>query len=461
MKRMVAVLLMILLLLSGCGKSAPQTIPEQEANPPQAETPVTGMEKTPDAPEEQEAVSEPESVPEPPKEEAKPVAEPEPIPAPESEAEESAVLEEVSVPQSEVIGMDWAAYAAEAYTAITDHPEFHVLIWEEDDTSTELVIRQGENDWNVANRKENFSAYEWTQITYEEVLAETQTEGRGPELGFWDVEGGMSFSCFKNRNVVIIRDQTKITYLRAVNPDEGQDSMEGNLYDLLEWVAVDAVLDQVWRVTVDGNLSPEQAAKKMAEKVAENYKNMPEWIDWTPTKARREYTEVFDIYLGEPGEFCCNMNLEFKFDRPEQGNVIYLQAGAGLGEPDEDGYCSYFSQVHARRNEKGDWAFLDRGTGGAMVNPKWPAEKPWVDWLVELFCLTEGQSHEWYVPGQILSLPPDQMELLPAILDQLTEAEAKDLCSTMGKLLREQEDGYYTVDTMKPLLGDYAHWLDA
>ena len=113
------------------------------------------------------------------------------------------------------------------------------------------------------------------------------------------------------------------------------------------------------------------------------------------------------------------------------------------------------------RNEEGDWAVLDRGTGGYTVNPEWPAEKPWLDWLVEVFCLTEGLTHDWIAPHQILSLPPDQMERMPAILDQLTETEARDLCTAMGYVLKESPGHYYTVDTLRPLLGDYGEWLDA
>ena len=455
MKRVLA-LLLVLLMLSGCAqKGQEQTAPAPEEKPPveEPETPVTA----PAPAEKQENEPAQSAAPEEKQDEnTAPAPQPAPEPQPEPEPESQPVSEQEPIPETEAMGVDWASYVAEAYTAITDHPEFNIVVWEPDDSRTDLVIRQGENDWNVDSMPSGFSEYQWTQITYEDVLEVTRTTGFAPTLVLWDVEGGMSLECQKPSGIVIVQDQTKITYLQAV------DANGGNLYGLLETLAEDVIVHQVWDVAVDGSLTPEQAAKKMAEKVAENYKNMPDWIDWTPAKARREHTEVFDVYLGEPGEFCCNMSLEFKFDRPEEKNTIYLQAGAGLGEPDEDGYCSYFSQVHVRKNEEGDWAFLDRGTGGATVNPRWPAEKPWAEWLVEVFCLTEGQSHDWYIPGQILGLSEEEMKTLPAILDQLTEAESKDLCATLGRLLREQEGAhYYTVDTLKLLLGDYGHWLDA
>ena len=102
------------------------------------------------------------------------------------------------------------------------------------------------------------------------------------------------------------------------------------------------------------------------------------------------------------------------------------------------------------------------GTGGYAVSPEWPAEKPWAEWLVELFCLTEGDTHDWFAPIRILSLPPDQMERLPAIFDQLTKTESRELCSVLGEILtREDLEHAYTVETLKPLLGDYGALLDA
>ena len=56
---------------------------------------------------------------------------------------------------------------------------------------------------------------------------------------------------------------------------------------------------------------------------------------------------------------------------------------------------------------------------------------------------------------------PDQMESLPAILDQLTEEESRELCSVLGDLLEREDLVWdYTKETLMPLLGDYGAWLD-
>ena len=39
--------------------------------------------------------------------------------------------------------------------------------------------------------------------------------------------------------------------------------------------------------------------------------------------------------------------------------------------------------------------------------PEKPEEKPELDWLAEVFCLTEGFSHDWVVPNQMLNLDPE------------------------------------------------------
>jgi hypothetical protein len=252
---------------------------------------------------------------------------------------------------------------------------------------------------------------------------------------------------------VEIADQTKITYLRA----EG-----GFLYDLLKLVPEEFVARQVWDVTVDGSISEKEAAGRMAEKIAENYRSVPDWVSWKAESVRAERAEVYDIYRGTPEEFCFNLGLAVKVADPMAAEAGYWQAGSGLGEADEDGFYGWDRQVLVRKNDEGNWGVLDMGTGGYSVNPEWPAEKPWAEWQVELFCLTEGYTHDWIVPTLLLSLTPDQMESLPAILDQLTEAESRELCTVLGELLaRDDLQNYYTADTLRPLLGEYGSLLDA
>lgn len=447
MKRIFVVLLVVL-LLAGCSRTDPGPVgPEDPPVTEQQEIEV--VEPVP----EPEPISEQEPAPEPmqPK---KPEENPAPEPAPEPGSESAPKTETESAP---VPAPDWAAYVTEFYTGITELPEFNVLVWQENDTRTDLTVRKSVNDWNVEYVKDCLPSFEWSEITYEEFLAGAQTEERGPEVIFWDVEGGMGLSCFRNADVVALRDQTKMTYLKAVDP-QGDET----LYDLLSVVAEDAVSHEVCYVTADGTLSPQEAAGRMAEKIAENYRSVPAWVSWKPASVRAERAEVYDIYRGTPEEFCFNLGLAVKVTDPMAPEAIYWQAGSGLEEPDENGFHGWSREVLVRKNDEGNWDVLDMGTGGYSVNPEWPAEKHWAEWLVELFCLTEGDTHDWAVPIQILSLPPDQMESLPAILDQLTEAESRELCTVLGELLaRDDLQNYYTADTLRPLLGEYGSLLDA
>ena len=181
---------------------------------------------------------------------------------------------------------------------------------------------------------------------------------------------------------------------RAVNPRAATAPFEAKLYGNLELIALDAASHQVWAVTADGALSPAEAAKDLAEQVAENYRMVPDWVDWKPLDAKTGKAEVYDVYLGEPQQFCCNMGLRVKLEDPKSEQAAYWQAGAGLDEPDSKGYCGYGSQVYVVKNQDGDWAIRGRGTGGYFVDPPMAYEKATAAQLVEVFRLTEGETHD-------------------------------------------------------------------
>lgn len=446
MKRILAMLL-IVLMLAGCSKT--EQMPEKPADP--APAPVEQAESAP-APE-PEPVPEPEPAPEPvPAPEPMPEPAPEPIPEPEPEI--------IPVP-APVPEPDWAAFAQAAYTEIVSQEEFRVLVWQEDDTRTDLVIQKGVNDWNVEGSQHCLDSFQWTPAASEDWIAMTQTTGYGPELCFWGGDVYASFTCCRGGDIVQITDGKDVTYLRAVNPKLGEDPYEENLYGQLDMVAENAISAQSRYITVDGSLSPEEAALTMAEVIAESYRTLPDWVQWKPTDAQAGIAEVFDIYYGEPQEFCFTLCTRLYFDEAAAANTIYWQAGAGLEGPDEEGWYNDFSEVHVRKNEDGDWTVVGRGTGGYSVNPQNTENKPQLEWLVELFCLTEGFSHDWRVPYHILDLSEEELSGLSAILDQLTEAEARELCAVLGKCLREYPYWEHTVESLKPVLGDYGDFLDA
>lgn len=442
MKRILA-MLMVVLLLTGC--SGNNQAPTEPGNPPAADQEEIVMSEPKPAPEQEPEV---ESVPEV---EADMEADPTPSVKPEPKPEPKPAIEPEEKPDSELIP-EWEAFAANIYQTITEQEEFRILIGQEG-TETELVFRQTLDEMSPVYFANSFANYDWSEADSADWIAMMQ-EADAAQLSF-SLPGELTFTCRENGSIVEIMDQTKITYLKA----EGH-SGTGDLYDLLKLVPEDLVAQQVWNVTVDGAVSLQEAAGRMAEKVAENYRAVPEWVSWNAETVKAERAEVYDIYRGTPEEFCFNLGLAVKVADPMAPEAGYWQAGSGLGGADENGFYGWEAQVRVRKDETGQWVLRGWGTGGS-VSPEQPAEKSWIEWLVELFCLTEGYTHDWVAPSLLLMHAPDQMEGLPAILDQLTEEESRELCSVLGDLLEREDLVWdYTKETLMPLLGDYGVWLD-
>ena len=462
MKRVLVVFL-VLLLLTGCSRT--DSVPAEPENPPAVEeneavTPEPAPEPAPEVTAEEvtdpgtEDVQEKPPVPKPdPAPEVKPEPAPEPSPEPVPEPTPEPEPEPEPIPA-------WTAYAMGVYADITGHDEFHVMVWEEDDSRTNLVIQRGVNDWSVDSLASCFTDYEWTQAGSEDWIAMIQQEGYDPQLSFY-LPGEISFTCCEDGDIVEIVDQTKITYLRAVPSKTDVSVGNENLYGRLRMVAEDVVSDQVWNVTADGSISPNEAAARMTEKIAEQYRSVPDWVSWKAETVRATRAEVFDVYNGESEEFCFNLDLAVKLADPMAPEAGYWQAGAGLDEPDEDGFYSWGHEVWVQKNATGQWVLSGYGTGGYAVMPQNTENKPQLDWLVEVFCLTEGLTHDWIIPNQILNLELEELAGLPEVLDQLTEAESNHLCQTLGTLLAENDCWILTADDLIPLLGDYAVYLNA
>ena len=355
-----------------------------------------------------------------------------------------------------------AAEAAGLYQTIADAETFRVTVEEPDGTETAFDIVRGENDGNVAGRQHAFADYTWSIATEEDWKALLDSKDRGYLLTVASRDGKATIRCCSESDLVTLEQDGKTSYYQAVNPKEGQEPYAGKLYGNLEMIARDAVSHQVWAVTAKGALSPAKAAEDLAEQVAENYRSVPAWVDWKPLDTRAGKTEVYDLYLGEPQQFCCSMGLRVKLEDPERAEAGYWQAGAGLDEPDSQGYCGCGSQVYVVKNADGDWAIRDRGTGGYFVQPPVEYEKATAAQLVEIFRLTEGETHDWRVPYYLLALPKGELAKLPAAMDDLTEEEARGLCRLLEKNLdRTKETGAWTREDLGTVLGKYGGLLDA
>ena len=434
MKRVLALLLTMMILLAGCQKvppAAPPAPPEQQE--PTVELPVKK-----------------------PEQESKPAVTPEteqpPLSMPETEVDPAPVTPPAQVLVPEV---DWCAVAAEAYTDVTDREQFLVLVKEPDGAFTELPVIRGVNDWNVSGLEHSFKQFNWSAAA-EEHWQEQESLRR---MSFY-VPGEISFSFCQGGDVVKITTPEKTSYLRAVNPKPEADVFTTDLYSLLDMVPEDAYSVGIWSTPVDGALEPEAAAAALRDTVVANYLAVPDWVSWKPVEVKAVGSEVFDVYRGTPEQFCFNLGISVKIENPMTPEAIYWQAGSGLEEPDEEGFCGWGRQVLVEKNEEGSWVMTDWGTGGYTVNPVKPLEMPQLDWLVELFCLTEGFTHDHVAPYLILEQPAEQLARLPELLDQLTAAESRALCRA---LYQDLLDGHatYTVETLQELLGDYGVYLNA
>jgi len=269
-----------------------------------------------------------------------------------------------------------------------------------------------------------------------------------------------SFACCSGGDVMEVVSGGEKIYLKAVNPRQGEP-LEKNLYGALIMIAEDAVNAQVWQVMAEGEMDSTEAAAFPAEQVAENYRSVPEWVIWKPLDVQAGYTHVYDEYYGEPQQFCCGMNFGVKFTDFQSLNVMYWQAGAGLNDADEEGYYSWGCGVCVTKNEEGQWVFSDRGTGGVFVQPTVEWEVATVEQLVEVFCLTKGNTHEYLAPNYILQRSGEELAAMPDILDQLTMEEATELCGVLGRCLREYNYWEWTEESLAPVLGDYGDLLHA
>ena len=351
-----------------------------------------------------------------------------------------------------------AEKAAAVYVEITKTLTFDVSVTEIDGTVTELAITP-ENAYNVTGQDRTFVwTYRWSDANEADWEAQLASPERG-NLLMLSAEGN-SFACCSGGDVIRLVSDSETFYLRAVNPRDGEP-FEKKLYGALILIAEDAVSAQVWNVTADGTLLPAAAASALAEAIAENYRNVPAWVAWKPLDVQAGDAMIYDLYKGDPQQFCYGMNIRVKFADFECLNTAYWQAGAGLSEADAEGYYGWGAGICVTQDETGNWSFSDRGTGGVFVHPPVPWEEASVEQLVEIFCLTEGNTHTYLAPNYILQRSGEELARLPEILNQLTEAESADLCATLGSCLREYDYWAWSVDTLKGVLGSYGPLLDA
>lgn len=296
------------------------------------------------------------------------------------------------------------------------------------------------------------TSYRWSaaaKADWEELLASPE---RGYLLAMSAPDGCTAIRCCSGGDIVMVEKNREVTYLRA----EGTEGTR--LFESLFVMMVDALDAAIWNVTADGSLSPQAAAEKMVETIAFLYRTVPDWVEWKPLDVQSDGAEVYDIYYGEPEQFCANFYFRVQVEDVTSAKYGYWQAGSGLGEPSEEGYA-YSSQVLVTKNEEGDWALMSRGSGGYhVVLPRKEGEDN-LSLLVGDFFLTEGESHDWIIPYTILNRSARELAQLPEILALRGEKQAKTLCEALGKVWRENDFWPWTEAELNAALGRYAAYL--
>ncbi len=359
------------------------------------------------------------------------------------------------------VGQILAADCAGAYAAITEDLACLVSVEEADGTVTTLDIIP-DNAWNVAGRENGFPvSYDWSPA--EAGDWEALPAGGGTLFTLADADSQTSIQCRSDSDLVRWqRGGGAVSYASAVNPREGEP-YEGKFCRQLAIIAEDAVGAWARDVTADGALSPAEAAEVLGEGLAENYRAVPAWVTWKPEDTAFGGADVFDWYRGQPENFCCGMGLRIKLADPEGEGASHWQAGAGLGQPDEDGYYGWGCEALVKKNEAGDWYLVGTGTGGFSVElPLGELDQASLAQLTDAFFLTEGSTHDWLLPYYILSRSQAELSALPALLDQRTEDEARAMCRALASCAESTKESFpWTLEDLAEALGEYGPYLRA
>ena len=323
-----------------------------------------------------------------------------------------------------------------------------------------------ENGYNVAFVGNYFFTYTWQEAEEADWLGRDYV---GTVLTLTSADGRSSIRCRSADDVAELTRDGETWYVRVWDPETPEDPdpiLWPTFWAYLMNIPDDAFVSQPFDITVDGSLSPAEAARQMSEQWAEHERNAPDWLDWKPLDFQTESAEVFDVYKGEDEpQFCFGADFRVLLDNP---NYSRWQAGSGLGDPIAEGpfagYYSWGREVLAAKNEDGDWYIVDYGTGGYSVElPGWTLSYNMANYLgnasleelMNLFFLTEGDTHKYRLPMFICERPAEELAGLNDLLDRHTEAEAQALCRALAAYLNAgygYEDTLDSVDDLNALL---------
>ena len=372
------------------------------------------------------------------------------------------VPEEVPEEAEALSGEELTSSAMAAYAEITEDLTFTLVVEDDDAAGINLSITP-KSAWNVAGRENLFpDSYRWEPSSakaWGEQWSDIKSRGRLFAMSAPD--GEATLQCCAGGDVVMWTVDGETHYARVTAMEDGGPGLD----DLLRGIAEDALREAAFSgPTVDGaETDCEEIARQMNEAMAENVRSVPDWVTWKPLDFQASGSSGFDAYYGQPENFCAGLGFRLLVDDPYGEMANSWQAGAGLGEPDADGYYGYGGEASIQKNEDGDWTCDGLTTGGSAVTLplSGSGEEAPLSELVDAFFLTEGFSHGWLLPNYILDHPAEDMTALPALLDDRTDAEARELCAVLGRCLRDADYWDWAPETLAEILGSYGAYLDA
>ena len=245
--------------------------------------------------------------------------------------------EEVPEETEPLSGEELTASAMAAYAEITKDLTFTLDVEEEDATGISLSITP-EAARNVAGRENLFSiGYQWEPASAEAWGDQwSDIKSRGRLFAMPAPDGETTLQCCTGGDVVLWTVDGETHYACVTAAAEGESGLSG----LLQGIAEDALWDAAFcGPAVDGaETDYEEIARQLNEAVAENVRHVSDWVSWKPLDFQANGASVFDAYYGEPENFCAGLGFRLLVDDPYGEMANSWQAGAGLGEPEADGY---------------------------------------------------------------------------------------------------------------------------
>ena len=293
--------------------------------------------------------------------------------------------------------------------------------------------------------------FQWSEADEADWLAQT-----GDLVTLADGDSPARIQCRTEGDVICWRTSGATSYARVT--DTGETQQPHRFSRLLLELAEKEMERRAWAQTVSGTFAP---AGKMAEAVADWYRNLPDWVSWKPLDMQVERVELYDTYEGEPQQLCCSLFFRVKVEDPASLDAAHWQAGGGLRDENADGDHLWSTAVRLERDKSGGWRVAEKDTDGVFVVLPFDWETATLEQLTEAFFRSGGETNSRRIPERMLALPEEELARLPDLLAQRSEMEVKLLCGALGTRVKAGGSRHWTLETLQPVMGAFDIYLDA